>query len=237
MISAAVLLCLAQAAASPAASAAPAPSPRPTPSGPVVVLDTSAGRIRIGLYQDKSPVSVENFLRYVRKGQYDGTVFHRVIPGFMIQGGGMTPDLKEKPTDKPIRNEARNGLRNNRGTVAMARTDDPDSATAQFFINLKDNAFLDFGIRGAGYAVFGEVLEGMDVVDKIASVPTTTRGQTPNTPTTAVLINAARVEGGSRPASARPSPAPRPSPAVTGRPPARPGSKLPTPRPKASPRT
>jgi peptidyl-prolyl cis-trans isomerase A (cyclophilin A) len=234
---AAVLFCLAQATASPAAPAAPAPTPRPTPNGPVVVLDTSAGKIRIGLYEDKSPGSVANFLRYVRKGQYDGTVFHRVIPGFMIQGGGMTPDLKEKPTDKAIRNEARNGVRNSRGTVAMARTDDPDSATAQFFINLKDNAFLDFGIRGAGYAVFGEVLEGMDVVDKIAVVPTTTRGQNANTPVTAVLIHSARVEGGSRPASARPSPAPRPAPKVTGGPPARPGSKLPTPRPKASPRT
>jgi len=238
MISAAVLLCLAQASASPAASPAAAPSPRPTPSGPVVVLDTSAGRIRIGLYSDKSPVSVENFLRYVRKGHYDGTVFHRVIPGFMVQGGGMTPDLKEKATDKPIRNEARNGVRNSRGTVAMARTNDPDSATAQFFINLKDNAFLDFGIRGAGYAVFGEVLDGMDVVDKIAAVPTTTRQGNENVPVTAVLINSARVEGGSRPASARPSPAaPRPSPAVTGGPAARPGSKLPTPRPKTSPRT
>ena len=236
MISAAVLLCLAQASASPAAAAA-SPSPRPTPSGPVVVLDTSAGKIRIGLYQDKSPVSVENFLRYVRKGQYDGTVFHRVIPGFMIQGGGMTADLKEKPTDKPIKNEARNGVRNSRGTLAMARTNDPDSATAQFFINVKDNPFLDFGIRGAGYAVFGEVLDGMDVVDKIAAVPTTTRAGNEGVPVTAVVINSARVEGGSRPASARPSPAaPKPSPAVTGRPPARPRN-LATPRPKPTPRT
>src|SRR5258707_2536882 len=234
MISAAVLLCLAQATASPAA----VPSPRPTPSGPVVVLETSLGRIRIGLYDDKTPVSTENFLKYVRKGHYNGTIFHRVMPNFMIQGGGMTTDMTEKPTDAPIRNEARNGVRNGRGTVAMARTNDPNSATAQFFINLKDNAFLDFGIRGAGYAVFGEVLEGMDVVDKIAAVQTTTRGQNANTPVTAVLIHTARVEGGSRPASARPSPAaPRPSPAVTGRPPARLGGKLPTPRPKASPRT
>src|SRR5262245_31760798 len=193
MVSAAVLFCLAQAAAPPPASpaASAAPSPRPTPGGPVVVLDTSAGRIRIGLYEDKAPISVENFLRYVRKGHYDGTVFHRVIPGFMIQGGGMTPDLKEKATDKPIRNEARNGLRNNRGTLAMARTNDPDSATAQFFINVKDNASLDFGIRGAGYAVFGEVLEGMEVVDKIVAVPTTTRGPYADTPVTPVLINSA----------------------------------------------
>ena len=118
-------------------------------------------------YDDKSPVSTENFLKYVRKGHYNGTLFHRVMPNFMIQGGGMTPDMNEKPTDAPIRNEARNGLRNSRGTVAMARTNDPNSATAQFFVNLKDNAFLDFGIKGAGYAVFGEVLDGMDVVDKI----------------------------------------------------------------------
>jgi peptidyl-prolyl cis-trans isomerase A (cyclophilin A) len=234
---AAVLFCLAQASASPGSPPAPPPSPRPTPSGPVVVLDTSAGRIRIGLYDDKSPKSVENFLRYVRKGQYDGTVFHRVIPGFMIQGGGMTPDLKEKPTDPPIRNEARNGVRNSRGTIAMARTNDPDSATAQFFINLKDNAFLDFGIRGAGYAVFGEVLEGMDVVDKIATVPTTTRAGNENVPVTAVVIKTVRVEGGSRPAAAKPaaaSPAPRPSATVTARPPARPRN-LATPHPSPSP--
>ena len=232
MISAAVLLCLAQATASPAA----VPSPRPTPSGPVVVLETSLGRIRIGLYDDKSPVSAENFLKYVRKGHYNGTIFHRVIPSFMIQGGGMTPDMTEKPTDAPIRNEARNGVRNGRGTVAMARTNDPNSATSQFFINLKDNAFLDFGIRGAGYAVFGEVLEGMDVVDKIAAVPTTRRSQQDDVPVTPVLITSAKVEGGgaARPAMARPA-SPRPSPRVTGRPPARPRN-LATPRPSPSPK-
>src|SRR5437763_1217694 len=129
MISAVALLCLAQAAGVPSAAPSPVPSPRPTPTGPVVVLETSLGRIRIGLYEDKAPISTENFLHYVRKGHYDGTVFHRVMPTFMVQGGGMTPDLKEKPTDPPIRNEARNGLRNNRGTVAMARTNDPNSAT------------------------------------------------------------------------------------------------------------
>ena len=232
MISAAVLLCLAQATASPAA----VPSPRPTPSGPVVVLETSLGRIRIGLYDDKSPVSAENFLKYVRKGHYNGTIFHRVIPSFMIQGGGMTPDMTEKPTDAPIRNEARNGVRNGRGTVAMARTNDPNSATSQFFINLKDNAFLDFGIRGAGYAVFGEVLEGMDVVDKIAAVPTTRRSQQDDVPITPVVITSAKVEGGgaARPATARPA-SPRPSPRVTGRPPARPRN-LATPRPSPSPK-
>jgi peptidyl-prolyl cis-trans isomerase A (cyclophilin A) len=233
MISAAALLCLAQVTASPGV----APSPRPTPSGPVVVLETSLGRIRIGLYDDKSPISTENFLKYVRKGHYNGTLFHRVIPTFMIQGGGMTADMKEKPTDPPIRNEARNGVRNSRGTLAMARTDDPNSATAQFFINLKDNASLDFGIRGAGYAVFGEVIEGMDVVDKVAAVPTTRRGQHDDVPVTPVLITSAKVEGGgtARPATARPA-SPRPSPRVTARPPARPRN-LATPRPSPSPKT
>jgi cyclophilin family peptidyl-prolyl cis-trans isomerase len=231
MISAAALLCLAQVTASPAA----VPSPRPTPSGPVVVLETSFGRIRIGLYDDKSPISTENFLKYVRKGHYNGTLFHRVMPNFMIQGGGMTPDMNEKPTDPPIRNEARtNQLRNSRGTVAMARTPDPNSATSQFFINLKDNAFLDFGIRGAGYAVFGEVLEGMDVVDKIAAVQTTRRGTNDDVPVTPVLITSAKVEGGgaARPATARPA-SPRPSPRVSARPPARPRPA--SPRPAASP--
>jgi cyclophilin family peptidyl-prolyl cis-trans isomerase len=199
----------------------------------VVVLETSLGRIRIGLYDDKSPVTTENFLKYVRKGHFNGTLFHRVMPTFMIQGGGMTPDMNEKPTDPPIRNEARNGLRNSRGTVAMARTNDPNSATAQFFINLKDNASLDFGIRGAGYAVFGEVLEGMDVVDKIAAVQTTRRGQHDDVPVTPVLITSAKVEGSARPATARPAP-PRPSPRVTARPPARPRNTA-TPRPSSSP--
>jgi len=232
MISAAALLLLAQVTtASPAA----VPSPRPTPGGPVVVLETSFGRIRIGLYDDKSPVSTENFLKYVRKGHYNGTIFHRVMPNFMVQGGGMTPDMNEKPTDPPIRNEARNGLRNNRGTVAMARTNDPNSATAQFFINLKDNAFLDFGIRGMGYAVFGEVLEGMDVVDKIAAVQTTRRGQNDDVPVTPVLITSAKVEGGgtARPATARPA-SPHPSPRVSPRPSAHP-HPVATPRPAASP--
>jgi cyclophilin family peptidyl-prolyl cis-trans isomerase len=239
MISAAAaLFCLAQ-AASPAAAPSPAPSPRPTPSGPVVVLETSLGRIRIGLYDDRSPISADNFVKYARRGFYNGTIFHRVMPGFMIQGGGMTPDLNEKATDPPIRNEARNGIRNSRGTLAMARTNDPNSATAQFFINLRDNAFLDFGIRGAGYAVFGEVLEGMDVVDKIAAVPTTTKGQHENVPVTPVLITSAKVEGTTRPATARPA-APRPSPRASGaaaprpRPSARP-SPRPSPRPTASP--
>jgi cyclophilin family peptidyl-prolyl cis-trans isomerase len=235
MIAAAALLCLAQAtAASPAA----VPSPRPSPTGPVVVLETSLGRIRIGLYDEQSPISANNFVKYARKGHFNGTVFHRVIPNFMIQGGGMTPDLTEKPTDPPIRNEARtNNLRNSRGTVAMARTNDPNSATAQFFINLKDNAFLDYGIRGAGYAVFGQVLEGMEVVDKIAAVATTTKGSSENVPITPIVITSAKVEGTPRPVTARPA-SPRPSPAASGaaKPrPRTPAAARPSPRPSAKP--
>jgi cyclophilin family peptidyl-prolyl cis-trans isomerase len=179
---------LAQAAAPPA----PSPEPRPKPKGPVVVLDTSLGRIVIGLHQDKAPLTVANFLKYLHAAHYNGTVFHRVIPNFMIQGGGLDADLKERPTRTAIVNEAKNGLRNSRGTVAMARTDDPVSAKSQFFINLKDNHSLDYGIRGAGYAVFGEVLEGMAVVDKIASVPTATQGIYDNVPQTPVVIKTAR---------------------------------------------
>jgi peptidyl-prolyl cis-trans isomerase A (cyclophilin A) len=154
---------------------------------------TSLGTITIALNQEKAPITVANFLKYVRAGHYDGTVFHRVIPNFMIQGGGYTPELEERPTMPPIHNEARNGLRNSRGTIAMARTSDPDSATSQFFINLKDNHSLDFGIGpGAGYAVFGQVIEGMDVVDRIAAVPTTTRGAQRNVPQVPVVITRAR---------------------------------------------
>ncbi len=207
MLSAALVLCLAQ--ASPAALPVPGASPHPSPAGPVVVLDTTLGPIKIALDQAKAPITVANFVKYVRAGHYDGTIFHRVIPGFMIQGGGLTPALEERPQNAPIRNEARNGLRNLRGTIAMARTNDPDSATAQFFINLKDNAPLDFGIRGAGYAVFGEVVEGMDVVDRIAAVPTTSRGQYENVPVTPIVIKSAHVEGAARvapkPPLARPS--------------------------------
>ena len=189
------------------AQAAASPSPSPSaPAGPVVVLETSLGRIRVALDQAKAPISVANFLKYVRAGHYAGTVFHRVIPGFMIQGGGMNAELKEKSTLPPIRNESRNGLRNLRGTIAMARTSDPNSATAQFFINVKDNPSLDFGIRGAGYAVFGQVLEGMDVVDRIVAVSTTTKGPYENVPVTPVVIKSARVEGAAaRPAAAKPS--------------------------------
>ena len=139
---------------------------------PVVVLVTSLGDITLELEPEKAPISVENFLNYVDAGFYDGTVFHRVIPNFMIQGGGLTPNLSQKPTRPAIKNEAENGLKNDAGTIAMARTSAPDSATAQFFINLKDNDFLNHGVRDFGYAVFGHVTQGMDVVKKIGAVPT-----------------------------------------------------------------
>lgn len=140
-----------------------------------VKLTTNMGNIVIELYSDTAPITVANFLGYVKNGHYVGTIFHRVIPGFMAQGGGFDTDLNQKPTLPPIQNEADNGLKNKRGTVAMARTNDPHSATTQFFINLVDNDFLDHNeksIRGWGYAVFGKVVEGMDTVDKIAEVPT-----------------------------------------------------------------
>jgi len=187
------LLALVLAQAPPAA----APPPKPPPTGPFVALEVTQGRnalgtITIALNPEKAPISVKNFLEYVRSGYYDGTVFHRVIPGFMVQGGGFTPDIKEKPAGAPIRNEASNGLRNARGTVAMARLDAPNSATSQFYINLRANHTLDYGIRGAGYAVFGEVVAGMDVVDRIAMVPTTRRGPYENVPEVAVVIKQAR---------------------------------------------
>ncbi len=157
-----------------------------------VKLATSMGDIVIELDAAKAPKTVDNFLQYVKAGHYDGTVFHRVINDFMIQGGGMTADLKEKPTRAPIVLESRNGLANDRGTLAMARTNDPNSASAQFFINVKDNAFLNQpqARDGNGYAVFGKVISGMDVVDKIKVVPTGP-GDVPNTP---VTIKKATVE-------------------------------------------
>jgi len=144
-------------------------------SHPRVALETSKGKIVVELYSDKAPKSVANFLQYVKSGHYDNTVFHRVIAGFMIQGGGMDINMKQKPTRPPIVNEASNGLTNDRGTLAMARTSDPNSASAQFFINVVDNAFLNHKSKtpqGWGYAVFGKVVEGMDVADAIAAVKT-----------------------------------------------------------------
>lgn len=161
-----------------------------------VRLATSAGDIVVELDAAKAPKSVENFVQYVKAGHYDGTVFHRVIPGFMIQGGGMTPKMDEKPTRKPIPLESRNGLSNARGTLAMARTMAPESATAQFFINVADNSFLDQpnARDGNGYAVFGRVSAGMDVVDRIVATPTTSAGPHQNVPATPVIIRKATLE-------------------------------------------
>ena len=158
---------------------------------PRVDLETSKGKIVLELYVDKAPQSVKNFLAYVDAGYYDGTIFHRVIPDFMIQGGGFTAEMKKKRTQPPIRNEADNGVRNERGTIAMARTQDPHSATAQFFINTKNNAFLNHkskSAQGWGYAVFGRVIEGIGVVDAISNVKTVTRGGYRNVPAEAIVI-------------------------------------------------
>jgi peptidyl-prolyl cis-trans isomerase A (cyclophilin A) len=158
----------------------------------MVIFSTTLGDVKIEVFSDKAPVSVENFLRYVDEGFYDGTIFHRVIPGFVIQGGGLTEDMRNKSTHAPIKNEADNGLKNERGTLSMARTQDVDSATSQFFINLADNAFLDHGTRDFGYAVFAKVVEGMDVVDKIAAVPTTNKGMHQDVPVDPVFIQSAK---------------------------------------------
>ncbi len=161
-----------------------------------VRLATSAGDIIVELDAEKAPKTVENFVKYVRAGHYDGTIFHRVIANFMIQGGGYKPDLTEKPTRPPIPLESRNGLSNVRGSIAMARTGIPDSATSQFFINVVDNAGLDQANArdGQGYAVFGKVVEGMDVVDKIKAVPTRGEGMHQNLPVTPVTLRKATVE-------------------------------------------
>ena len=163
---------------------------------PYVELETTMGNIVIELNADKAPNTVANFLDYVKSGHYDGTIFHRVIDGFMVQGGGMDANMKEKTTNAPIQNEADNGLKNEVGTIAMARTSDPHSATAQFFINVKDNSFLNFSGKnpqGWGYAVFGKVTEGMDVVNKIKGVPTGKYGFHADVPTTPVVITHAKV--------------------------------------------
>ncbi|WP_440995935.1 peptidylprolyl isomerase [Arhodomonas sp. SL1] len=177
-------LALAGMAAGPAAAA-----------NPEVVFHTNRGDIRLELYAEQAPVTVENFLAYVDAGFYDGTIFHRVIPGFVLQGGGFTEDLERRETRAPITNEADNGLNNERGTLSMARTQAKDSATSQFFINLADNAFLDHGVRDFGYAVFARVVEGMDVVDEMASVPTGRRQGMADVPLQPLLVESAeRVE-------------------------------------------
>jgi cyclophilin family peptidyl-prolyl cis-trans isomerase len=164
---------------------------------PTVLLSTSLGEIKLELYADKAPVTTQNFLDYVKAGYYDGTIFHRVIPGFMIQGGGLTADMTDKREGQkaPIKNESGNGLKNDTGTVAMARTSAPDSATSQFFINVKDNTFLnkESAQDKVGYAVFGKVIEGMDVVKKIEQVKTTAKGPHQNVPVDSVVIKSAKI--------------------------------------------
>ncbi|WP_110968553.1 MULTISPECIES: peptidylprolyl isomerase [Pseudomonas] len=158
---------------------------------PHVLMDTSVGQIEIELNAEKAPISTKNFLEYVDSGFYNNTVFHRVIPGFMVQGGGFTDQMVQKPTKDPIRNEASNGLHNARGTLSMARTSNPNSATSQFFINVVDNAMLDPG-RDAGYAVFGKVTKGMDVVDVIVNSPTTSKRGMRDVPADPVYIKSAK---------------------------------------------
>ncbi len=185
-------LLLALAAACLFSLAAPAAAQR-------VLLATSAGDITLELDAEKAPKTVANFLEYVKSGHYDGTIFHRVIDGFMIQGGGFEPGMKQKPTGKPVENEAANGLRNDRYTIAMARTSDPHSATAQFFINVADNAFLNHSAptaQGWGYCVFGRVVEGQDVVDRIRAVATGRSGMHSDVPNQDVLIERAEVLAG-----------------------------------------
>lgn len=163
---------------------------------PIVEFDTTYGNIVIELNAEKAPVTVANFIDYVESGHYDGLIFHRVIDGFMIQGGGMDSEMNEKRTGTPIKNEADNGLKNTTGTIAMARTSDPHSATAQFFINVRDNDFLNYSSptpQGWGYAVFGQVIEGMDVVNQIKGVPTGRFGYHADVPTTPIVINSAQV--------------------------------------------
>ena len=164
---------------------------------PSVIIETSLGNITVELNQEKAPKTVANFLEYVKTGYFKGTIFHRVIKGFMIQGGGLSADMKNKPTQPPIENEAANGLKNTRGTIAMARTAEIHSATSQFFINTVDNSFLDHRSTSPdkfGYCVFGKVTSGMDVVDKIEAAQTETKGMYQNVPTKTVLITDARLK-------------------------------------------
>lgn len=161
----------------------------------MITIVTNHGDIVVELFEEAAPISCENFLQYVRDGFFADTVFHRIIPNFMIQGGGLTADLSRKETRAPIKNEAANGEQNLRGTLAMARTSDVDSATSQFFINLRDNAFLDHSGRDYGYAVFAKVTDGMDVVDKIASVATGNSGGHQDVPIEAVTIIDVRADG------------------------------------------
>lgn len=172
-----------------AQDAKPAEPTQPLKGIVKVTIETSKGTLELELDADKAPKTVENFVNYVKKGHYDGTIFHRVIPGFMIQGGGFTADMSQKAVDKPIECESKNGLKNAKGTIAMARTSDPHSATSQFFINVKDNANLDFpSFDGWGYAVFGKVTKGIEVCDAIVGVPTTRKGPHSDVPAEAITI-------------------------------------------------
>lgn len=169
-------------------------------ANPIAIIETSMGTIKVELEQDKAPITVKNFLSYAEDKFYDGTIFHRVMGkensrrDFMIQCGGFEPGMKQKKTKDPIKNEANNGLSNKRGTLAMARTSDPDSATSQFFINVVDNTFLDRSAESDGYAVFGKVIEGMDVVDKIKAVPTTDKSGHQNVPKDDIVIKSVKIE-------------------------------------------
>jgi cyclophilin family peptidyl-prolyl cis-trans isomerase len=201
MIKCLAVIALGLAWASPSFSqeAKPATEPKPetTAAKPVkITFETTKGTIELELDPVKAPISTANFVSYVKKGHYDGTIFHRVIPGFMIQGGGFTADMQQKPTDAPIKNEAANGLKNLRGAICMARTGVVDSATCQFFINVKDNDFLNYRSpdpRDFGYAVFGKVTKGMDVVDAIVSVPTTSKNGHGDVPVDPISITSAKV--------------------------------------------
>jgi len=176
------------------ASSSPEKENVPPTQSNIVVLETSMGNIEIALNPEKAPITVENFLAYVNEGFYSGTVFHRVIPGFMVQGGGFTADGTQKPTHNPIKLESANGLKNDVGTVAMARTNIPNSATSQFFINVANNAFLNYAPGNDGYAVFGTVTAGMDVVDAIEQVRTAIRGSNADWPVQDITINRAYVK-------------------------------------------
>ena len=158
----------------------------------MIILSTGFGEVTIELYDAEAPITVQNFLQYVEDGFFDGTIFHRVIPDFVLQGGGFTADMKQKKTRPPIKNEAENGLKNKRGTLSMARTQEIDSATSQFFINLKDNDFLDHGTRDFGYAVFAKVADGMEIIDRIAQVATGNHGMHQDVPLEPVVILSAK---------------------------------------------
>jgi peptidyl-prolyl cis-trans isomerase A (cyclophilin A) len=185
---------LALGAATLIAPAALAADPAPANAAPQVKFETSQGAFTVEVYPDRAPKTVANFLQYVADKHYDGTIFHRVVPGFVVQGGGYTRDMAQKPTRAPVVNEAKNGLTNKRGTIAMARLPDPNSATSQFFVNTADNRALNFpSPDGYGYAVFGKVTEGMDVIDKIEAAPTGNAGGMQGVPVTPIIIERAYV--------------------------------------------